>query len=220
MRNAFLACLVTVAGKRYPYDMGFDSKKTDNVLLDAWRGGCESAGQELLKRYYGVLYRFFANKVGSDADDLVQQSMTALLAGRERFEHRSSFRSYVLSIARYQLFEFVRRQRRSSAWLEYDSVSALDLTPSPSSLLAARRDQGLLLVALRRIPLSFQVALELHYWEDLSGPEIAEVLDVPVDTAYSRLRKARILLKRQLRFLATVGAPGASAAPLEAEAPS
>lgn len=209
-----------VAGKRYSYDMGFDSKKTDDALLDAWRGGCESAGQELLKRYYGVLYRFFANKVGSDADDLVQQSMTALLAGRERFEHRSSFRSYVLSIARYQLFEFVRRQRRSSAWLEYDSVSALDLTPSPSSLLAARRDQGLLLAALRRIPLSFQVALELHYWEDLSGPEIAEVLDVPVDTAYSRLRKGRILLKRQLRFLATVGASGASSAPLDAEAPS
>src|SRR5690606_27274228 len=138
-------------------------------------------------------HRFFANKVPNDIDDLVQQTLSALLASRERFEGRSTFRAYVLSIARFQLYEHVRRRQRTNAVLELDSLSAFDLSPSPSTLLAQRRDQWLLLEALRRIPLSFQVALELHYWEDLSGSELACVLGVPVDTAYSRVRKGREL---------------------------
>jgi RNA polymerase sigma factor (sigma-70 family) len=179
---------------------------TDDVqLLDAWIAGDKHAGNELVQRYYGVLYRFFANKVGAEVDDLVQQTMTGLLTGCSRFEGRSTFRAYLLSIARYQLYEFVRRKQRSNAVLEYDTVSAFDLSPSPSTLASQRRDQTLLLEALRRIPLNFQIALELHYWEDLSGSELAEVLGVPVDTAYSRLRKARSLVKRQLRILSASG---------------
>jgi RNA polymerase sigma factor (sigma-70 family) len=174
----------------------------DTELLEQWRGGDELAGTQLLKRYYDVLFRFFANKVDSEADDLVQVTMMAVLSGRDRFEMRSTFRAYLLSIARFQLYEHYRKRRRRDAVLEYDSVSAFDLSPSPSMHVAARAEQQLLLEALRRMPVNFQVALELHYWEDLSGPELAEVLNVPVDTAYSRLRKARELLKKKMKVVA------------------
>ena len=40
-----------------------------------------------------------------------------------------------------------------------------------------------------------QVALELHYWEDLSGPELAAVLEIPEGTVRSRLRRGRELLQ-------------------------
>lgn len=178
----------------------------DLELLSRWRAGDKQAQELLLKRYFDVLFRFFANKVSGDVDDLVQQTMLALLKSRDQFENRSSFRSYILSIAKYQLYEFLRTKKRVSSIFEYDTVTAFDLSPSPSTLAVERREQSLLLEALRRIPLNFQVALELHYWEELSGPELAEVLDVPVDTAYSRVRKARALLKRQLRLLSAPAA--------------
>jgi RNA polymerase sigma-70 factor (ECF subfamily) len=173
----------------------------DIELLDKWCAGDRVAGDQLLKRYYRTLYRFFANKISSDVDDLVQQTVAALITGRDRFERRSTFRAYLLSIARYQLYEYVRNKRRASSVIEYDAVSAFDLSPSPSILVAEHHKQQLLLEALRRIPLNFQVALELHYWEELSGPELAEVLNVPVDTAYSRVRKGRVLVRKQLRIL-------------------
>ena len=176
----------------------------DLELLESWRTGDRAAGEALLRTYFPVLYRFFANKVSGDVDDLVQQTMESLSVGRDRFENRCSFRSYLLSIARFQLYEYVRRRARTNARIEYDTVTAFDLSPSPSTLAAARAERQLLLEALRRIPLNFQIALELHYWEDLSGPELADALGVPVDTAYSRIRKGRELVKKQLRIL---GAP-------------
>jgi len=179
----------------------------DIELLDRWREGDKQACEELLRQNLAVLYRFFANKVSTDVDDLVQQTMTALLSGQQRFENRSSFRSYLLGIARFQLFEHLRRKRRADVLFECDTVTAFDLSPSPSTMAVARAEQQLLLEALRRIPLNFQVALELHYWEALSGPELAEVLGVPVDTAYSRVRKARELVKKQLRALANSMTP-------------
>ncbi len=44
---------------------------------------------------------------------------------------------------------------------------------------------------MRRIPFDFQVALELFYWERMTAPEIAAVLDVPEGTARSRIRLGR-----------------------------
>lgn len=35
-----------------------------------------------------------------------------------------------------------------------------------------------------------QLALELMYWENLTGAEVAEALSVPVDTIYTRVRRA------------------------------
>jgi RNA polymerase sigma-70 factor (ECF subfamily) len=187
----------------------------DLELLEGWRTGDKRSEAQLLRRYFDVLYRFFANKVPGDADDLVQLTITALVKNRDSFEQRSSFRAYVLSIARFQLYEFIRTRKRMSSLFEYDTVTAYDLSPSPSALAAEHNQNALLLEALRRIPLNFQVALELHYWEELSGPELAEVLGVPLDTAYSRLRKARQLLKDQLRLMGGLGASAAGSPSLE-----
>jgi RNA polymerase sigma-70 factor (ECF subfamily) len=179
----------------------------DLELLDEWRAGNRAAGETLLANCYPVLYRFFANKVSAEVDDLVQLTMVALSNNCDKFENRCSFRSYVLSIARFQLYEYIRKRNRTNAHLEYDTVTAFDLSPSPSTLAVARAEQQILLEALRRIPLNFQIALELHYWEDLTGPELAEALGVPLDTAYSRVRKARELVKKQLRILSSGIAP-------------
>ena len=43
-----------------------------------------------------------------------------------------------------------------------------------------------------------QIALELHYWEGMTGAQIAEVLDIPLGTAKTRLRRARQLLEDEL----------------------
>ena len=81
-------------------------------------------------------------------------------------------------------------------------MSVADLGASPGTLAQAREEQELLLLALRRIPIDFQIAVELYYWESLSTRELAEVLGVPEGTVRSRLARAREHLAREIEVLA------------------
>jgi len=177
----------------------------DLDLLKRWRNGDEAAGQRLFRRHTDTLYRFFQNKIASGAEDLMQQTLLACLQNQDQYEQRSSFRSYLLGVARYQLFDYYRRNKVDTAHLELGTVTVQDLALSPSSQVVQARENRLLLEALRRLPINLQIALELSYWEDLSGPELAEILEVPLNTAYSRLRRAKQLLKEQLEWLTTSG---------------
>ncbi|WP_434428243.1 RNA polymerase sigma factor [Nannocystis pusilla] len=56
----------------------------------------------------------------------------------------------------------------------------------------------LLLAALQRLPLDYQVVLELHYWESMTTDEIAAALGLPPGTARSRVRRGRQLLEDSL----------------------
>ena len=177
----------------------------DIELLRKWRDGDASAGQVLFRRHTDTLRRFFHNKAATAVEDLVQETMLACLQSHNQYQQRSSFRTYLLGVARHQLFDFYRRSRTDATRLEFTTVSVHDLAPSPSLQAAKAGEERVLLEALRRLPIDIQIALELSYWEDLTGPELAEILEVPVDTAYSRLRRARQLLKEQLQLLATSG---------------
>jgi RNA polymerase sigma-70 factor (ECF subfamily) len=47
----------------------------------------------------------------------------------------------------------------------------------------------------------YQIAIELHYWEDLDPDEIADITCVPAATVRTRLRRGRKLLEDQLSEL-------------------
>jgi len=68
-------------------------------------------------------------------------------------------------------------------------------------MVAEDRRQQMMLSALRRIPIDHQTMLELHYWEGMTALEIGGMLEVPVGTAKTRLRRAKQLLAAELSDL-------------------
>ncbi|MCA9652021.1 MAG: sigma-70 family RNA polymerase sigma factor [Myxococcales bacterium] len=170
--------------------------RTDEELLQAWRARDEAAGRELFARYFEVLGRFFGSKTSEDVDDLVQQAFLALLEGQQRIRETSSFRAYLFSIARRTLYARYGARLRNRE--DPGEKTAHDLLPSPSQHAAASEETQRLLDALRRLPLDQQIALELFYWEDLTADEIADVVEAPVGTIRSRIRRARRQLARLL----------------------
>jgi RNA polymerase sigma factor (sigma-70 family) len=171
----------------------------DRALLDAWRAGDRTAGDVLLGRYFDGLYRFFRNKVDHGVDDLIQRTFTACIAAKDAMRDHSSFRTYLFTVARHQLYHYWRDNHRKDALFAPEETSVVAMGVSVSSILATRQEQRLLLRALRTLPLDLQVALELHYWEELTTAEIAEILEVPQGTAKSRLRRAREQLEQAIR---------------------
>lgn len=168
-------------------------EETDRELLARWRRGDAQAASALFERHFDGLYRFFRNKAGTAADDLVQRTLLGAYEGSERFRGDSSFRTFLFATARNQLLVHLAKLRGVERIVpERDSVA--DTAPSPSSVVHRRREHAMVLQALRRLPVDHQILLELFYWEQHSGAQLAEILEVPEGTVRTRLRRARQLL--------------------------
>ena len=174
---------------------------SDLDLFERWQGGDRSAGETLFERHFDAVYRMFRHKV-ADTDDLVQRTFLACIEYAPRLRDASSFRTYLLTIARNELYMYLRRKGRIGDRMDPGVTCLEDVGPSPSQVLHRNREQNLLLKALRRIPLESQVLLELKYWERMTGPELAEVLGLPEGTVRSRLRKAKATVEEVMAELA------------------
>lgn len=174
---------------------------SDAELLTRWRSGDAAAGEELFDRYYAPLERFFLNKVSSGIGDLVQETMKKCLAARDRVD-ADKFRSYLFSIAYNTLYSHLRARQRHGEEIDIDAISIATIAPGPSSVLAHKREQRLLLEGLRRIPVADQVILELHYWESLDTAGIAAVLGRPRNTIKGQLQRARKRLEDEITQIA------------------
>lgn len=180
---------------------GHSARRTDDDLLSAWYAGDAKAGEVLWDRHSRSVLRFFRNKVPWPvATDLAQRTIERGLRLRQPVV---SFRCYLLGIARHQLLDHLRAEQRKRR--REDELAQLvieDLVGSPEDRMVAKRERRLLLRALRRLPLVLQIVLELRYWEQLSGLEIAEVMEVPLGTVKSRILAGRSALRQLLEELA------------------
>ena len=176
---------------------------TDPELLEAWRRGDLAAGDELFNRHFAAIPRFFRNKViYGRLDDHVHPTCEACVEGRERFRNDSTFRTYLFGVANNLLRDHYRAQKREPEALDFGKSSAVDVGAGPSTVVGKRREERLLLEALRTIPLDSQIVLELYYWEEMSASQTAEVLGIPEGTVRGRVRRAKELLKKELAKLA------------------
>ncbi len=174
----------------------------EQALLLAWRAGDAQAGQDLFRRHYTGLTRFFRSKAGEHAFELTQATFLACVEGRDALRNTTSFPAYLYSIARNILFDHYRGKYRAPGTIEFSEMSCEDLSPGLAGLQAREQELELLLRAMRRIPVNAQILLELYYWEHLTAREISEILAVPEGTVRTRIRDAKQHLEAQISRLA------------------
>jgi RNA polymerase sigma factor (sigma-70 family) len=181
-----------------------EADRHDATLLDAWREGDVDAGDELLKRHFVAVYRFFAANLspsgrGADPEDLTQRTFEACIERRGRVE--TDFRAYLFGVARRQLYlEWKQRQSRGEVMSPSDA-GVRDVRTSPSAAVARLEDQKVFLRALERLPLEFRAVLELFFWEDRPIAAIAEELGIAVGTVKSRLYRGKAMIGKALQEL-------------------
>ena len=170
----------------------------DLLLLDRWRAGDNAAGQALLQRYFDSIYGFFETKCEAEADELTQSTFFACVKSRDQFRAQSSFRTYLFTIARHELHRLLRTRQRRDDKLDFELSSIAQLISTPGTKISRNQEHGRLIEALRSLPVEQQTLLELHYWEDMDIPALAEVFDAPTATIRTRLHRARKALRDRL----------------------
>ena len=166
-------------------------------LIERWRAGDADAGAKLCQRYLPDIERFFAGKIGREAEELVQATFLACIEARERFRGDSSFRTFLFGIARRQMYAFFRGRRRQDL-LDFSVTSLLALDTGPITHAARNEEHRQLLDALQELPLEQQLLIELYYWEEMSSKDLAEIFDISQATVHTRLSRARRVLRKHL----------------------
>ncbi len=175
---------------------------SDLELLESWRAGDAAAGKQLFERHFDSIFSFFETKCSSDADDLVQSTFLACLKAKTQFRAESSFRTYLFTIARNELYHLLRTRQRKDAKLDFELSSIAELISTPGTKLARNQEHRKLVEAMQQLPVEQQMLLELHYWEEMDIAALATVFDAPAATIRTRLHRARNALRERLESMA------------------
>jgi len=170
----------------------------DLALLDRWCAGDQAAGNDLVRRHFETLYKFFDHKASNEVDDLVQETLTECVRSRDTFRRQSTFRTYLFAIARHVLFQHWRKVSTTRPTIDFEEISIESLSTSAGSRLAKQSDHARLVAVLRTLPLDQQLLLEMFYWQECDRDQLAEIFDVETATIGSRLHRARQAMKAAL----------------------
>lgn len=175
----------------------------DYRLLERWSTGDSTAAQELTRRYYGGLRRFFEIRVPRVAEDLTQKTLLAAVDAVRRGRVHTAFRAYLFGIARKQLLMHLRDDKRYDELRGFDDPPGGTVHTSLSGVVARRQEQQLLLQALVELPADLQVVVQLYYWEGMPTAEIGVAVEIPASTVTTRLARARELVRRRIEQMRT-----------------
>lgn len=169
----------------------------DFALIHRWRAGDARAGQALFARHFADIRRFFQAKCAPEADDLAQATFFACLRAKDRFRGDASFRTYLFTIARHELYRAERERRRADQRLDLARSATAALAPEGvvDHPIAQGDEHQRLVGLLHQLPSEHRTLLELHYWEELEIQALVQRFGSPAVTIRGRLHRARKLLR-------------------------
>jgi RNA polymerase sigma-70 factor (TIGR02960 family) len=193
-------------------------------LLDRARSGDEAAFEALVSPYRREMHTHCYRILGSvaDAEDALQETLTAAWQGLPRFEARASIRTWLYRIATTRCLNMLRSAKRRPpmnlaldvpppeptrlgevVWLEpYPDILLSDLpdrTAGPEARYEAREAISLAFVTtLQLLPPRQRATLILRDVLDYSAREVAELLDTTEQSVTSALKRARATMAREL----------------------
>jgi RNA polymerase sigma-70 factor, ECF subfamily len=181
---------------------GTRGQATDEELVLRHRAGDSDAFGELIARHtpavYNLIYRFTGNR--AESENLTQETWLRLWLALPRVLLDRPLKPYLLRIA----FNLCRTwgDKRHLPALDLDLEEIEDrLTEDCEDVvdrLSVAELRERVQSAIQRLPPMYRAVVTLRYSEEMSYEEIAQVLDLPLNTVRTHLRRAKARLRKQL----------------------
>ena len=182
----------------------------ENEIIARCKKGDRDAFNELIKLYESRVYNFAFRLCGryDEANDLASETFLRLYNSLGRFRGDSSFITWLFRIATNVYLDERKRQRarpseslEEALELQENAVTKQfeDQGPGPHQLAELQERSDLLQAAISSLPDYQRMMIVMYHTEGQSYEEIAETLDMPIGTVKSRLNRARLALRDQLK---------------------
>ena len=174
------------------------SVQTDEQLMQRAAHGNDRAFEELYNRHARRLQGFFARRLGEDSDlaaDFMHDTFLRLYAARETYREGSSFRAWLYTIA----YNICKNHNRNQLNIVLDDEKDMPAEADIEVELDETILHDALREALKSLPEPYAMLFSLHYEEELTIPQIAQITELPEGTVKSRLHKTMNIIKQQLK---------------------
>jgi len=193
--------------------------KAEDTLLARLKRGDEGAFDELVNQHHSALIRMAMGYVADRevAEEVVQDTWMAVIESLNRFEGRSSLRTWICGILIHKAKDRGIRERRHttfSAFESYDDDNDEAVDPSrfqqtgewaghwafppqpwddqtPEKLLASQQAVSAMQRAIEALPVTLKEVLILRDVEGVDAKEVCELLKITETNLYVRLHRAR-----------------------------
>jgi len=170
-------------------------------LLRQIRAGRREACEQFVCAHYAGVYRFLvhATRDAALAEDLTQETFAAAWRTIGSFEGRASLATWLHRIAYRKLLNAWRtRRRRDAGVARLALLRGGEAHPSPLEWLLDDEHARELYEAVQSLEEGARLLIALHYLQELSFRDMAQVLDEPVGTVKWRTSRALAQLKESL----------------------
>ncbi|HEX7588761.1 MAG TPA: sigma-70 family RNA polymerase sigma factor, partial [Anaerolineae bacterium] len=183
---------------------------TDEALLNQYKAGDERSFRILIERYnapiYNLAFRFLRDSM--EAENVTQETFLRIVTVIERIHLDTPFKPYLFRVA-VNLCRDLARKKHPILFTELNSatrqgdgaepVDASEAIPDDSpplwELLEHAELRSRLNVAMDALPLVYKAVITLRFTEEFSYEEIAQTLDLPLNTVRTHLRRAKAQLR-------------------------
>jgi len=132
-------------------------------------------------------------------DDVVQEVFVVVQRRLAEFEGRSDIKTWLFGITRRVVRAHIRQQIRSRTQTETSADLADPNAACAESQLASLEGARLLYALLDELDADLREVFVLSELEEMSGPAIAEALDLELSNVYARVRRARLAFDAALK---------------------
>jgi RNA polymerase sigma-70 factor (ECF subfamily) len=187
-----------------------ENQPADDLLVRRAQAGDDQAFAQLVVRHTPALFRL-ARRMTSDsseAEALVQETFLRLWKNLARYKGERPFYPYLVTIA----LNLGRDQWRKFRQLDFSGLESLeesqpDASPSPEMQVERSEARRALAQAVADLPDAYRVVIALRYEAGLSYQEIAESLELPINTVRTHLRRAKAHLRKILSGISRLQKP-------------
>ncbi len=176
----------------------------DAQLIAETLKGHSAAFGKLVEKYQDRLYNTVVHLVGNaeDARDIVQEAFVQAFVKLDSFKGLSAFYTWIYRIAQ-NLAAGLRRRQHLMGSIEQNreqfGMDPVDNGNGPLDQVQQQERCGQVRRALKQLSLEHRTVLVLREIDGCSYETIAEILALPVGTVRSRIHRARMQLREELK---------------------
>src|SRR5262245_720400 len=166
------------------------------------RAGDPAAWDALFRRYQLPLYVYVFESVHDEQAslDIVQDTFIRAVQHIDSLRQDDKFGSWLFGIAHQQCIQRWRRQTREENALEELGAEPLEVSAGPDALLIRQENEEEFMRRVNQLPPPQRSVLLLHFVEDFSVEEIAEITGAAAGTVKSRLHYGKKAFRKLMEI--------------------